>query len=58
MTPAPEILLPDESCSALDPISTARNEQLTAELATRYGVVIVTHNFEQAASAADLTAFM
>lgn len=58
MTRAPEILLPDESCSALDPISTARNEQLAAEPATRYGVVIGTHNFEQAARVADLTAFM
>lgn len=54
----PEILLFDEPCSALDPISTARIEDLINDLARRYCVVIVTHNMEQAARVADFTAFM
>ncbi len=55
---APEIHLFDEPCSALDPISTARIEDLIVDLAKRYCVVIVTHNMEQAARMADVTAFM
>lgn len=54
----PEILLMDEPASALDPISTARLEQLIAELRDEYCIVIVTHNMQQAARAADYTAFM
>jgi phosphate transport system ATP-binding protein len=54
----PEILLFDEPCSALDPISTARIEDLIDHLARRYCVVIVTHNMQQAARVADVTAFM
>ncbi len=54
----PDILLFDEPCSALDPISTARIENLIDELAERHCVVIVTHNLQQAARVADRTAFM
>ncbi|HUY26289.1 MAG TPA: phosphate ABC transporter ATP-binding protein PstB [Candidatus Binataceae bacterium] len=54
----PEVLLMDEPCSALDPISTARIEELLLELKSRYTIVIVTHNMQQAARAADFTAFM
>jgi len=53
----PEVLLMDEPCSALDPIATARVEELIRELRERYTVVIVTHNMQQAARVADLTAF-
>ena len=54
----PEILLMDEPCSALDPISTARIEELIAELKHDYTVVIVTHNMQQAARVSDFTAYM
>ncbi|MCW6512144.1 phosphate ABC transporter ATP-binding protein [Lichenifustis flavocetrariae] len=54
----PAILLFDEPCSALDPISTAHIEALIGELAKRFCVVIVTHNMQQAARVADVTAFM
>ena len=54
----PEILLMDEPCSALDPISTAQIEELIAELKLRYTIVLVTHNMQQAARASDYTAFM
>ncbi|MGH7778593.1 MAG: phosphate ABC transporter ATP-binding protein PstB [Candidatus Binataceae bacterium] len=54
----PEILLMDEPCSALDPISTARIEELLLELKSGYTIVIVTHNMQQAARTADFTAFM
>jgi phosphate transport system ATP-binding protein len=54
----PEVILMDEPCSALDPISTMRVEELIRELATRYTVVIVTHNMQQARRLADYTAFM
>ncbi|MDR1888213.1 MAG: phosphate ABC transporter ATP-binding protein PstB [Zoogloeaceae bacterium] len=54
----PEILLLDEPCSALDPISTARIEELIAELKADYTVVIVTHNMQQAARCSDYTAYM
>jgi len=54
----PEVLLLDEPCSALDPISTARIEELVDELKTDYTVVIVTHNMQQAARVSDFTAYM
>jgi phosphate transport system ATP-binding protein len=54
----PEVLLLDEPCSALDPISTAKIEELIQELKTDYTVVIVTHNMQQAARASDYTAYM
>jgi phosphate transport system ATP-binding protein len=54
----PEILLLDEPCSALDPISTAKIEELIAELKSDYTVVIVTHNMQQAARVSDYTAYM
>jgi phosphate transport system ATP-binding protein len=54
----PEVLLLDEPCSALDPISTAKIEELIAELKGDYTVVIVTHNMQQAARCSDYTAYM
>jgi len=54
----PEVLLLDEPCSALDPISTAKIEELIAELKHDYTVVIVTHNMQQAARVSDFTAYM
>lgn len=54
----PEILLLDEPCSALDPISTAKVEELITELKSEYTVVIVTHNMQQAARCSDYTAYM
>src|SRR6476659_406075 len=54
----PEILLLDEPCSALDPISTAKIEELIHELKSDYTVVIVTHNMQQAARVSDFTAYM
>ena len=54
----PEVLLLDEPCSALDPISTAKVEELIAELKSDYTVVIVTHNMQQAARVSDHTAYM
>ena len=54
----PDVLLLDEPCSALDPISTARVEELIAELKSDYTVVIVTHNMQQAARVSDYTAYM
>jgi len=54
----PEILLMDEPCSALDPVSTARIEELMIELKKNYSIVIVTHNMQQAARVSDYTAFM
>jgi phosphate transport system ATP-binding protein len=53
----PEVLLMDEPASALDPIATARIEELIHELRERYTIVIVTHNMQQAARVADRTAF-
>ena len=53
----PEILLMDEPASALDPIATQRIEELIYELKTRYTIVIVTHNMQQAARVSDVTAF-
>jgi phosphate transport system ATP-binding protein len=54
----PQVLLLDEPCSALDPISTARIEELIVELKKDYTVVIVTHNMQQAARVSDITAYM
>ena len=54
----PKVLLLDEPCSALDPISTAKIEELIAELKKDYSVVIVTHNMQQAARVSDFTAYM
>src|SRR3954470_18786042 len=54
----PEVLLLDEPCSALDPISTGKIEELIAELKSEYTVVIVTHNMQQAARCSDYTAYM
>jgi phosphate transport system ATP-binding protein len=53
----PDVLLMDEPCSALDPISTGRIEDLMAELKQEYSIVIVTHNMQQAARVSDMTAF-
>jgi phosphate transport system ATP-binding protein len=53
----PEILLMDEPASALDPIATAKIEELIYELKSNYTIVIVTHNMQQAARASDFTAF-
>jgi phosphate transport system ATP-binding protein len=54
----PEVILLDEPCSALDPISTAKIEELIDELTDDYTIVIVTHNMQQAARVSELTAFM
>jgi phosphate transport system ATP-binding protein len=54
----PEVILFDEPCSALDPISTAKIEELIDELTDDYTIVIVTHNMQQAARVSDFTAFM
>lgn len=53
----PEVILMDEPCSALDPIATARIEDLMTDLATDFTIVIVTHNMQQAARISDFTAF-
>jgi phosphate transport system ATP-binding protein len=54
----PDVILFDEPCSALDPISTAKIEELIDELKSEYTLVIVTHNMQQAARVSDFTAFM
>jgi len=54
----PEVLLMDEPCSALDPISTAKIEELMVELKNLTTIVIVTHNMQQAARVSDFTAFL
>jgi len=54
----PEVILFDEPCSALDPISTAKIEELIDELKVKYTIAIVTHNMQQAARVSDTTAFM
>lgn len=54
----PEVILFDEPCSALDPISTAKIEELIDELKKDYTIIIVTHNMQQAARVSDFTAFM
>jgi phosphate transport system ATP-binding protein len=54
----PEVILMDEPCSALDPLATAKIEELIVSLKRDYTVVIVTHNMQQAARVSDFTAFM
>ena len=54
----PEVILMDEPCSALDPIATAKVEELIRELRERYTIVIVTHSMQQAARVSDFTAFL
>jgi len=54
----PDVILMDEPCSALDPIATSRIEDLMLELKTRYSIVIVTHNMQQAARVSDMTAVL
>jgi phosphate transport system ATP-binding protein len=54
----PEVILLDEPCSALDPISTAKIEELITELKADYTIVLVTHNMQQAARCSDYTTFM
>lgn len=54
----PEVILMDEPCSALDPVSTSRIEDLLFELKQKYTIVIVTHNMQQAARVSDYTAFI
>jgi phosphate transport system ATP-binding protein len=54
----PEVILMDEPCSALDPIATAKIEELIVQLKGNYTVVIVTHNMQQAARVSDFTAFL
>jgi phosphate transport system ATP-binding protein len=54
----PEVLLMDEPCSALDPLATAKIEELIRMLAKKYTVIIVTHNMQQAARVSDYTAFL
>ena len=54
----PEVILFDEPCSALDPISTAKVEELIDELKNQYTIAIVTHNMQQAARVSQYTAFM
>lgn len=53
----PEVILLDEPCSALDPIATAKVEQLIMEMKERFTIVVVTHNMQQASRVSDLTAF-
>jgi phosphate transport system ATP-binding protein len=53
----PDVILMDEPCSALDPIATARIEELMKEIVSEYTIVIVTHNMQQAARVSDRTAF-
>ena len=54
----PDVLLMDEPCSALDPIATAKIEDLVTELKSKFTIVIVTHNMQQASRVSDYTAFM
>ena len=54
----PDVILLDEPCSALDPVSTARIEDLLFELREKYTIIIVTHNMQQAARVSDFTAFL
>src|SRR4029079_12608243 len=58
IAPDPEVILMDEPCSALDPISTAKIEELIRQLAERFTIVVVTHNLQQARRISDKTAFL
>jgi phosphate transport system ATP-binding protein len=53
----PEVILLDEPCSALDPISTGKIEELMLDLKNRYSLIVVTHNMQQASRVSDYTAF-
>jgi phosphate transport system ATP-binding protein len=57
IAPEPEVLLMDEPCSAIDPVATAKIEDLVMELKSRYTIVLVTHNMQQAARVSDYTGF-
>jgi phosphate transport system ATP-binding protein len=57
IAPEPEVVLMDEPCSAIDPVATAKIEDLILELKDRYTIVLVTHNMQQAARVSDYTAF-
>ena len=57
MAVAPEVVLMDEPCSALDPVSTMKIEELVTEIKKDYTIVMVTHNMQQAARVSDRTAF-
>ena len=57
MAVEPEVVLMDEPCSALDPISTMKIEELVAEIKKKFTIVMVTHNMQQAARVSDYTAF-
>ena len=57
LAPRPEVLLMDEPCSALDPLATAKIEELIQSLREQFTVIIVTHNMQQAARCSDHTAF-
>jgi phosphate transport system ATP-binding protein len=54
----PEVILMDEPCSALDPASTLKIEELMVELKKRYTIILVTHNMQQAARVSDITGFL
>jgi phosphate transport system ATP-binding protein len=54
----PDVILMDEPCSALDPIATAKIEELMVELRKRYTIVIVTHNMQQASRVSDFSGYM
>ena len=58
MAVEPEVILFDEPCSAIDPIATAKIEDLIQHLKEKYTVIIVTHNMQQAARVSDFTAFL
>jgi phosphate transport system ATP-binding protein len=57
IAPEPDVLLMDEPCSAIDPVGTAKIEELILELKSKYTIVLVTHNMQQAARVSDYTAF-
>ncbi len=57
IAPEPDILLMDEPCSAIDPVGTAKIEELIFDLKSKYTIVLVTHNMQQAARVSDYTAF-
>jgi phosphate transport system ATP-binding protein len=57
IAPEPDVILMDEPCSAIDPVGTAKIEELVLELKSKYTIVLVTHNMQQAARVSDYTAF-
>ena len=54
----PQVVLMDEPCSALDPVATAKIEELISQLKEKYTVIVVTHNMQQAARISDVTGFL